>query len=98
MAIDPTANAAYAASHELPLNPGDAEIVGGIGFQVVSITDQGAPGYQRLNLTASGPGPAPDFGEGQQVTIMNDIGLWVEFSVRTAAGSDLALKPTTQRV
>lgn len=98
MAVDPTANATWIASHELALNVGDPEIVGGYGFAVASITDEPAQAYQRLNLSSYGPGPAPDFAVGQTVTIKNEIGLWVEFSVRTASGNTLALKPTTQKV
>ena len=98
MAVDPTANATYIASHALPLTVGDSAIVEGIGEQVVSITDQTAQAYQRLNLVQSGPGPTPNFGIGQTVTIKNGIGLWVEFSVRGASGTALSLKPTTQKV
>ena len=105
MAVDPTANATWIASHQLPLLVNDKEIVEGIPEKVVSITDQPAQGYQRLNLTldTSVSGAAQDlairpFSEGQQVTIKNGIGLWVEFNVRAATGNDLALKPTTQKV
>ena len=105
MAVDPTANAAYVASHQIPLNVGDKEIIEGISETVVSITDQPAPGYQRLNLTLSTDIPGSTeglalrpFGVGQVVYIQNDIRLWCEFNVRTAAGNDLSLKPTTQRV
>ena len=105
MAVDPAANAAWIASHTLPLDVGDKEIIEGISETVVSITDQPAQGYQRLNLTVSTDIPGSTeglalrpFGVGQQVTIKNEIGLWVEFSVRTASGNDLALKPTTQKV
>ncbi len=105
MAVDPAKNAAYVASHMIPLNVGDKEIIEGISETVVSITDQPAPGYQRLNLTLSTDIPGSveglalrPFGEGQVVYIQNDIRLWCEFNVRAAAGNDLALKPTTQKV
>ena len=105
MAVDPTANATFIATHQLPLNVGDKEIIEGISETVVSITEQPAPGYQRVNLTVSLdiPGSAEGlalrpFGEGQHVFIKNDLGFWVEFNVRGATGNDLSLKPTTQLV
>lgn len=105
MAVDPTANAAYVAAHKIPLSVGDKEIIEGISETVVSITDQPAHGYQRLNLTLSTdiPGSAEGlairpFGEGQQVYIQNDIRLWCQFNVRGATGNDLSLKPTTSKV
>ena len=105
MAVDPTANAAYVAAHQIPLTVGDKEIIEGISETVVSITDQPAPGYQRLNLTLSTDIPGSveglalrPFGTGQQVYIQNDIRLWCQFNVRGATGNDLSLKPTTQKV
>ena len=105
MAVDPTANAAYIAAHQIPLNVGDKEIIEGISETVVSITDETSQGYQRLNLTVSTDIPGSTeglalrpFGVGQKVYIQNDIRLWCEFNVRGATGNDLSLKPTTQKV
>jgi hypothetical protein len=103
MAVDPTANATWIASHALPLNIGDSEIIEGINEVVTTFDDQGAQPYQRMNLVATGPGSSESlgirpFGVGQNVTIKNGIGLWIEFSVRGATGTSLSLKPTTQKV
>ena len=105
MAVNPAANAAFVASHQIPLNVGDKEIIEGISETVVSITDQPAQGYQRLNLTVSTDIPGSTeglalrpFGTGQNVFIQNPIRQWVEFNVRGATGNDLSLKPTTQKV
>lgn len=89
MAVDPTANATWIASHQLPLVVGTDEIVNGIAQTIVSITDETAPAYQRLNLTTdlNIPGGlqaiyAFPFGTGQNVFLKNGIGLWVEFACR----------------
>ena len=105
MAIRPFDNLFYVNSHKLVLDVGDKEIIEGISETVVSVTDQPAQAYQRLNTTVSLDVPGSQeglalrpFGEGQKVFIKNGIGLWVEFDVRTAAGNDLALKPSNQKV
>lgn len=105
MAVDPTANGVFHATHLIALDPGDHEIIEGIPETVVSISDQTDPGYQRLNLTLSTdiPGSAEalalrPFGTGQEVYVQNDLRQWCQFNVREVSGNDLALKPTTQRV